>query len=566
MDLEQTYSHTHAAFHCYELYLWCGCYGLLLITTFFLLRSRRAHKDAQQLQAAYTALHQEIQEQRAALNQATKREVLFQQAAETLPDAVIITEPTGGIQYSNAAAQQQTGYQEDELLAQSISLLLPESITEQQQSDSVIRVIKKDGTDYPASATAVPLHDQGGEILGTLFVLKNQSIHQQREQAQAAEQKRLLARLSKARRLETIGMMTGEVAHDLNNILSGILHHPEQLLRNLPGNSPLRPSLVSIRQSGQQAVALVADLLSAARAGSAVKEMNDLNKVVQEILAKKTLQDLFTEQAGISLHTRLCADPLPVNCSPSHIQQCLYNLLLNSCEAIHAGGTVGTITVSLDSRYLAGPPSALSSDAAGEYAVLSVADTGPSLSAVDRNRIFEPFYSKKILQRKGTGIGLAVLHNIMEEHKGWVDLPEQKTDQGNRFDLYLPLRPGRTLPLLQDSQRILIIEKEEEQQARLINLITELGYRALSVADSTGALSFLNRNRVDLIILNMAEEQGMAGETLHEQILFLHPSQKAVLLLAGSDEPLQAENVAFLQPGFNKQELQKACQKLLSSF
>jgi CheY-like chemotaxis protein len=197
-----------------------------------------------------------------------------------------------------------------------------------------------------------------------------------------------------------------------------------------------------------------------------------------------------------------------------------------------------------------------------------VADTGSSLSAADRARIFEPFYSKKILQRKGTGIGLAVLRNIMEEHKGWIDLPEQKENQGNRFDLYLPIRLGQDLSLRQDSQRILsilIIEKEEEQQERLINFVTELGYKALSVADGTGALSFLNRNRVDLVILNMAGDQGMSGETLHEQICFLHPSQKAVLILASSGEPPQAENVALLQPGFKQQELHKALQKLLSS-
>ena len=247
MDLEQTYCHAHAAFHCYELYLWCGSCGLLLITAFFLLRSRRAHKDAQQLQAAYTALQQEIQEQRAALSQATEREVLFQQAIEALPDAVIITEPAGGIWYSNTVAQQNTGYTENELLAQPISLLLPENVTKQQQSDSVLRVQKKDGTDYPASITVAHLYDEGGETLGTLFLLKDQSIRQQKEQSQAAEHNRLLARLSKARRLETIGLMTGEVAHDLNNILSGILHHPEQLLRNLPEDSPLHSSLTSIR-------------------------------------------------------------------------------------------------------------------------------------------------------------------------------------------------------------------------------------------------------------------------------------------------------------------------------
>jgi PAS domain S-box-containing protein len=358
MNLEQAHASADAVFHCYELYWWCGLCGLLLITIFFLLRSRRTQKDAQQLQAAQTALRQELQEQKAALKQATKREALFQQAVAILPDAVIITEASGDIQYCNSVAQQDTEYTADELLSQPISLLLPESVVSQQQIETTIRVKKKDGTEYPASAFVTVLRDQEEKILGILFLLKDKSIHQQRKQAQAAEHNKLLARLSKARQLETIGMMTGEVAHDLNNILSSTLHHPEQLLRNLPEDNPLRPSLASIHRSGQQAVALVADLLSAAKTGSAVKEITDLNKLVQEFLTGREQQDLFTKRVGISLRTRLYPDALPVNCSPSHIRQCLYNLLLNSCDAIHAGGPVGTVTVSLDSRYLAEPPPA----------------------------------------------------------------------------------------------------------------------------------------------------------------------------------------------------------------
>jgi PAS domain S-box-containing protein len=569
MNFEHAHTSTHTLFHCYELYWWCGTCALLLITTFFLLRGRRAHKDAQQLHSSNTELHTRLQEQGAALCKAEQQVTFFQQATENIPDALVLTDPAGKIQYCNTIGLEQTGYTKEELLSQPISLLLPESVTEQQQSDSVIRVKKKDSTNYPASAFVTALHNQEEKISGMLFLLKDQSTLQQREQEHAAEQHKLLTRLSKARRLETIGIMTGEAAHDLNNILAGILHHPEQILSRLSENSPLRPPLVAIRHSGQQAVALVADLLSAAKAGSAVREVIDLNQLVQEILDSKEQQNIFRERAGISLRTRLCPHPLPINCSPPHIRQCLHNLLLNSCDTIHGSGPVGTITVSLDSRYLPVPPPALSSPyTSGEYALLSVADTGPSLSAIDRDHIFEPFYSKKILQRKGTGIALAVLRNIIEEHEGWIDIPEQREQQGNCFDLYFPIRPVQNISRIQESQCILIIEQEKEQRERNVNFLAELGYKALSVADSTGAISYLNRNKVDVVLLNMSGGQAMAGEQLHEQILFLHPSQKVVLISSDRNnstgsEASQSEKVAVLQPHFNQHELQEALQKLL---
>ncbi len=574
MNLEHAYVTTHAAFHCYEFYWWCGTCTLLLITTFFLLRSRRVYKDAQQLRSLNTELQKNLQHQEAALSQAQKQEALFQQIAENLPDAVVITEPTGSILYSNAVAQQKTGYTKNELLSQPISLLLPEVVIGQQQTEPTIQVTRKDRTAYPASVTLTLLRNQDQEkekeALGTLFLLKDQSIHQQKEQIQATEQKEFLARLRKARGLETIGLMTGEAAHDLNNILSGVLHHPEQILRNLPENSPLRPSLVSLQRSGQQAVALVADLLSAARAGSAIKEVTDLNGLVKKILEEKEQQNIFTKRAGVSLRNRLCSDLLPINCSPPHIRQCLHNLLLNGCDTIHAGSRVGTITVSVDSRYVATPPPAASSASSpGEYAILSVADTGPCLSATDRAHIFEPFYSKKILKRQGTGIALALLRNVMEEHDGWVDIPD-KTNQGNRFDLYFPIRPVQNTSLKKEGQRILIIGKDKEKQEKLIDFLTGCGYKALSVGDNAGALSYLNRNKVELVIVNMADDQRMEGNELYGQILFLHPSQKAVLITTSptsrpDKESPQPGNMAFLQPDFKQQELHTALQKLLSN-
>lgn len=528
-----------------------------------------------------------MQQQAVVLAEIKKEKALFHQAVEGVPAPLFITDPAGCIQYSNQAAQRESGYTEDELLGQPASLLLPETPAEQQR----LQAKKKDGTEYPATVTMSDLHDRQGDLLGTLFILKDLSVGQQAEKEQAGAKKKLTERLQKARRLETIGLIAGEVAHDLNNILASILHYPEQILRALPETSPLRPPLISLSRSGRQAVVLVTDLLSAAKAGSAVKEITDLNTLTGNTLAEKENQDFFTGQPGISLHTRLCPEPLFVSCSPSHIRQCLHNLLLNGCESIKAGDRVGTITVSVDSRYLPVlPPTAPPVSLPGEYAILSVADTGPSMSPADRARIFEPFYSKKILKRGGSGIALAVLRNIMEEHDGWIELPmESEADVGstgqtsrpsNRFDLYFPLRPVQHISSGRESsnsnkelpgqgQRLLFIEKDKEQQERAIEFLTTIGYKAMAVTDSTGALSYLNRNRVDLVILDLVADQRMEGVELYEQLCFLHPSQKALIICASSEdrsvkEIQQRGEVELLRAPFTQEQLQEAVAKGLS--
>ncbi|MCI5166760.1 MAG: response regulator [Candidatus Electrothrix sp. GM3_4] len=221
-----------------------------------------------------------------------------------------------------------------------------------------------------------------------------------------------------------------------------------------------------------------------------------------------------------------------------------------------------------------------------------MADTGPGMSSADRARIFEPFYSKKFLKRSGTGIALAMLRNIMEEHNGWVDLSAKnephRSNQGNRFDLYFPIKPVQMYSAKESSkeelsgqgrgrgqqQQILIIEKEKEQQERAIEFLTEIGYKALSVSNDTGAISYLNRNKVDLVIMDLvimdlSEDEFAEGVAIYEQILFLHPSQKTVLICTNPEcksvkEIQQRGKVLLLQDPFTEEQLQRAVEEGLS--
>lgn len=568
MNFEHAYATIHTALPSYLVWGWGGT---LLLLFFLLFNNRSRKKDLDQLQVLNTELNKNLQQKTADLIDAKKATTLFQQTVDALHEGVLITDPSGRIQYSNSIARDTSGYTEEQLFGQPSTLILPEppAITEERQ---VVRAKRKDNSEYPAKVQKKDIQDQLGEPLGTLFVFQDLSARQQEEQEQARKHQKLTERLQKSRRFESIGMMAGGVAHDLNNILTAILHYPEQISRNLPEDSSLRPSLSALNHSAQQAVALVTDLLSAAKAGSAVKEIIDLNKLTDNILQEKEALLIFAKQPGITLHTRLSSDSLPVSCSPPHIRQCLHNLLHNANDTILSSRErVGTITISLDRRYISSPPSPEKSS--GEYVILSVADTGPSLSAVARAHIFEPFYSKKNLKEKGTGIALAVLRNITEEHDGWVDLVDLKDEQGNRFDLYFPLRKicigttnkGSKQERPGQGQRLLIIEQDKKQRETMSDFLTEQGYQALSVADDTGALSYLNRNTVDLVILNLKDNKPEEVQSVYEQIRFLHPAQKALLICTSLEDPpvkkmQESGDICLIQAPFNQEQLQKAVQ------
>jgi PAS domain S-box-containing protein len=565
MNFEHFYTVAHAVFHRYELFWLSGvCGSALIITAFLLLLNSREKQEQRQLHLRNSQLNKALQKKTAELAQAEREEALFRTAVELLPDAVIVTAPDGRILHSNKAAHKDTGYADQELLGRPVSILWSrdsrhtrEEISREESGlvlkkheswNGEIEVQRKDASGYPASVSSALIHDRvhdrAGASPGRVWSIKDlTAVMTAGEHAEAVSGK-LESKLRKARRMEAVGLMAGGVAHDLNNMLTGILHQPERLLRNLPRDSPLRHSVEKIHNSGLEAAALVADLLTAAKGVTAVKETADLNTLVRDVLESPDLQTLLLAKPGISIRRHLAQKSVSVSCSPSHIRQCLLNLLINGCDAVEKTGKVGTISISTDSRYV-DTVDTPSRDAPacpkGGYAVLSVTDTGSRISSVDLEHIFEPFYSKKVMGRSGTGIGLAVVRNIMEDHDGCVDI--HTGGRGTGFDLYFPVATEQDVEQIEiggkdeqeptgDGQRILVIDDEKSQRDRAVDLLTKLGYQPMSVADGEGAVAYLNSHKVDLLLLDMMPEREMNGGKTYEQVLFLHPSQKAVITCA----------------------------------
>ena len=347
------------------------------------------------------------------------------------------------------------------------------------------------------------------------------------------ERKRMEVLIHRAQKMEAIGMMAGGVAHDLNNILSGILSYPELMLLDLPRESPLRRPLQIIQDAGQRAADVVADLLTVARGAAATKQLTQLNSVVSEYLKAPELKYPCSANPEITIKTELADDLMYIECSPVHIRKCILNLTLNAMEA---SGQSGTVTISTKNRYIDTPVRGYDNVRPGEYVILSVKDTGEGIAPQDLEHIFEPFYTKKIMGRSGTGLGLAVVWNTVQDHDGYIDVIT--SPEGTCFEIYFPAT--RDVPehvIEKDSmnlsrgngETVLVIDDEDYQRDIAYALLKHLGYKPHTVASGEEAIEFLSKSPVDLLLLDMIMNPGISGRQTYEQIIRMYPGQPAVI-------------------------------------
>ncbi|MCF8146656.1 MAG: PAS domain S-box protein [Deltaproteobacteria bacterium] len=347
------------------------------------------------------------------------------------------------------------------------------------------------------------------------------------------EIKRLQNQILHSQKMEALGLMAGGVAHDLNNILSGIVSYPELLLMDLPQESPFRKPIETIKESGMRAADVVADLLTIARGVATGKEVLNLNAVIKTYLNSLEFERLEKTHTFIDFKVDLALALLNIRGSSVHIEKSLMNLVINACEAIRGRGTVA---ISTANRYLDEPFKGYEDVRRGEYVVLTVSDNGSGISSEDLHRIFEPFYTKKVMGRSGTGLGLAVVWNTLQDHNGYINITSN--DRGSTFELYFPvaredLGPQAKQTVLDDylghGEKVLVIDDEERQREIACGMLNKLGYVADAVPGGDDAIEYLKQYPVDMILLDMVMPRGMGGRETYEKIITIRPGQKAII-------------------------------------
>jgi len=367
-------------------------------------------------------------------------------------------------------------------------------------------------------------------------------IREIRERTQAEkERQNLQRRLEQSKKMETLGVLAGGVAHDLNNVLSGIVSYPDLVLRELPETSSLRKPIELIRSSGIRAAEIVQDLLTLARRGIVTKAPLDLNKIVEEYLNSPEHKKLLDFHPGIDISLRFTQKGGIVMGSAVALKKVLMNLVANAAEAMPQGGE---IKISTKRIQLQTPLEGFQNIGPGDWLIFSVCDQGDGISDEDLARIFEPFYTRKVMGRSGSGLGLTVVWGTVQDHGGAIDI-HRRAPQGTTIDIFLPAEANMQIEPLTSEQAadfstgqgetILVIDDAEHQREIATAILKKLGYSPAAVASGEEALAWLRQNHASLLILDMIMEGGMDGMETYRQILDIHPGQKAIIVSGYSE-------------------------------
>jgi len=401
-------------------------------------------------------------------------------------------------------------------------------------------------------------------------------LHEIHERKEAEKNKKeLVTQLHRDQKMKAIGLMAGGVAHDLNNILSGLTGYPELLLLQLPPESNLRSSILAIKEAGERAAAVVTDLLTVARGVASSKINANLNTLLREYLDSPEHHKLISVHPFVE-HHHFLADNLPsIHCSPVHIKKCVMNLMTNAVEAIDRAGSVTITTTSI------GADSSLAEERElkphTEHVLLTVTDTGSGIAKENIGHIFEPFYTKKVIGRSGTGLGLTVVWNVVEENDGKIFV--HSSEQGTCFELYFPVSNGKeSLKIHQDlsedlngnGEHILVVDDEPQLLDIADQMLTSLGYVVDSVSSGEAAIEFVKTRPVDLLIVDMLMDPGMNGRRMYEEICKIYPKQKAIIVSGFSENDdvkasIETGANEFLKKPYSIQQLGKSVKKALYS-
>jgi PAS domain S-box-containing protein len=375
-------------------------------------------------------------------------------------------------------------------------------------------------------ASVVPFHGKQSILIHAVDKTKKRQME--------IEQHNLRQKVTRGERMETLAMLAGGVAHDLNNILSGIVSYPELLLLDLSKEDRFYRPLKTIHKSGLKAAAIVQDLLTLTRRGVVVTAVVNLHDIIEEYLASPEFDNLHSFYPAIKIATDISPDLMNIQGSQLHLSKSLMNLVTNAAEAMPQGGT---IEVKAENRYIDVPIEGYENIVEGEYVVLTVADTGQGISEEDIGKIFEPFYTKKIMGRSGTGLGMSVVWGAVKDHNGYIEVASRE-GEGTTFTLYFPASRKSISEQIADldidevmgeCEKILVVDDVPEQRIIAASMLEKLNYCVTSVASGEEAVAAVQQSVFDLLLIDMIMEPGMDGLDTYRATLKVRPSQKAII-------------------------------------
>jgi PAS domain S-box-containing protein len=494
-----------------------------------------------------------------------EREERFRSVAETAADAIVLAGSDGKISYWNRAAESIFGYQAAEVQGEPISMIMPKEMAESYER-SMVRLIetgvgkmirkpavsqglRKDGSVFPMELSLASW--MSGDQLSFTTIIRDVT-----ESRKAQERDQLQNRLA------AVGQMAAGIAHDFNNILATIILNCEMLIQTPSLASGVRKRLVSVLKQAERAATLTSQILDFSRQSIMARHELDLVPFIKEM--QSLLARILPESIVISLVD--FREQSVVKADPTRMQQIFLNLALNARDAMPEGGE---LKLELAQVHVEAPESApIQEITAGDWARISISDTGSGIAPEYMAHLFEPFFTTKP-PGEGTGLGLAQVYGIARQHGGHIDV-ESIVGQGTTFKIYLPLldrqqiREHESNEVDMDKGRgetILIVEDDDATRLAVADILETLNYSTLQAADGKQALEILERNadRTALVLTDLVMP-GIGGEQLYKKVREMLPSLPVVVMTGyplGDDTRgfLEEQQVRWMQKPFSSDKL-----------
>lgn len=462
-------------------------------------------------------------------------------------NAIVITDLNGSIEWVNPAFTALTGYSAEEAIGKNPRELVKSDVHGREFFKQLWETIlkgeiwcgeitnrHKNGNLYPEEETITPVKDASGKITNFIAIKRDLSEH-----------RKLEAQLIQAQKMESIGTLAGGIAHDFNNILAAIIGYGQFALMKMPPDDPLRHNIESMLEAADRAAHLTKELLLFSRKQPIEKKAVDLNLVVAKV--EKFLKKVIGED--ISCQTTLHDAELPVIADSYQLEQVLINLATNARDSMPQGGviTVTTANVILDGEL----SSAHGYSGTGQFALITVADTGVGMDEATQQRIFEPFFTTKEVG-KGTGLGLAVTYGIIEQHDGHITV-ESKPGEGTTFRIYLPIIATESKDeslsqqegaLVSGKETILLAEDDDALRVMTKKLLTEFGYTVITAVDGAEAVSRFaeNSESIDLLLFDLIMPK-KNGKEAFDEIRKIRSGIKALFYSGYTPETIQQKAI-----------------------